>query len=304
MEMRRREFFGKALVGTAGIVVGGTLARAAETAPPPAPAAKDPYAFVPLGKTKLACSRVGIGLGMRGGGRASNQVRLGREGFERLVRHAYDKGVRFFDHADLYGSHGFFPGAMKGIPRDSYTISTKIWWRKGGIPEEERPDADVVVERFRKELGTDYLDIVQLHCVTEETWPADLRKQMEILQALKEKGIIRAHGISCHGLPPLKAAAKEPWVDVVHARINPYAMNMDGPVDQVVPVLREIHDAGKGIIGMKIIGEGRLRNDDERKDESIRFTMGLGTVDAMIVGFEKAEEVDDFETRLRKALKA
>ncbi|MBN1421563.1 MAG: aldo/keto reductase [Planctomycetes bacterium] len=303
MSMRRREFFGKALAGTAGIVVGGSLARAAETVAP-APAAKDPYAYVPLGKTKLAASRVGIGLGMRGGGRASNQVRLGREGYERLLRHAYDRGVRFFDHADLYGSHAFFPGTMKGIPRDTYTISTKIWWRPGGIPEAERPDADVVVERFRKELGTEYLDIVQLHCVTDENWPAELRKQMDILDGLKQKGFIRAHGVSCHGLAPLRAAAKEPWVDVVHARINPFAMSMDGPVDQVVPILREIHDAGKGIVGMKIIGEGRLRNDDERKDESVRFAMGLGAVDAMIVGFEKTDEVDDFETRVRKVLGA
>src|SRR4029434_6222118 len=110
--------------------------------------------------------------------------------------------------------------ALKGIPRADYGIITKIWFRDGGIPEKERPDADVVVNRFLKELGTDYIDLLLLHCVTSAKWPTELSRQMEILDKFKQKGIIRAHGVSCHSVEALEAAAAEPWVDSVHARIN------------------------------------------------------------------------------------
>ena len=116
----------------------------------------------------------------------------------------------------------------------------------------------------------------------------------------KRKGTVRAHGVSVHALPALETAAKEPWVDSVHARINPYGMSMDGPAEHVAPVLKKIHDAGKGVIGMKIIGEGRLRNDDEKKNESVRYALGLGCVDILNVGCEKLEEVDDLAERVRK----
>jgi len=92
----------------------------------------------------------------------------------------------------------------------------------------------------------------------------------------------------------------EPWVDSVHTRFNPYGMSMDGPPEKVTPVLKKLHDAGKGVVGMKIIGEGRLRNDDEKKDHSARFVLGLGCVDVLNIGFEKTEEIDDFATRVRK----
>ena len=205
-----------------------------------------------------------------------------------------------FDLADLYGTHPYIIPSLQGIPRDRYAICSKIWFRPGGIPEAERPDADVVVQRFLKEIGTDYLDLVLLHCVESGAWPDELRKQMDILAKLKEKGVIRAHGVSCHSIPALEAAANEPWVDSVHTRINPYGMSMDGPPDKVVPVLKKLHAAGKGVVGMKIIGEGRLRNDPERRDASARFVLELGCVDVMNVGFEKVEEIDDFAARVRK----
>ena len=123
---------------------------------------------------------------------------------------------------------------------------------------------------------------------------------MDILSKLKAQGKIRALGVSCHSIAALEAAATEPWVESVHTRINPYGMSMDGPPEQVVPVLKKIHAAGKGVIGMKIIGEGRLRNDDARRDESVKFALGLGCVDVLNVGFEKVTEIDDFATRVRK----
>ncbi len=260
----------------------------------------DPYEPVPLGKSKLKLSRVCLGTGMKGGNRQSNQTRAGKEHFEELIHGAYDRGVRLFDLADLYGTHPYLMPALKGIPRAEFGIITKIWFRPGGIPEKERPDADVVIPRFLKELGTDYIDLVLLHCVESPKWPEELARQMEILAKYKEKGIIRAHGVSCHTVEALEAAATEPWVDSVHARINPYGMSMDKPAEKVPGILKKIHDAGKGVVGMKIIGEGRLRNDEEKRDESIRYVLGLGCVDILNVGFEKLEEVDDFAARVRK----
>jgi hypothetical protein len=117
---------------------------------------------------------------------------------------------------------------------------------------------------------------------------------------LKEKGYVRALGVSCHSLGALQAAAREPWVESVHARINPYGMSMDGPPEKVVPVLKEIHAAGKGVVGMKIMGEGRLRNDDERRDASVKYALTLGCVDVLNVGCESMAEVDDLAARVRR----
>jgi aryl-alcohol dehydrogenase-like predicted oxidoreductase len=189
---------------------------------------------------------------------------------------------------------------LKGIPRDRFSIVSKIWWADGGLPEKERPDADVCVARFLRELKTDHIDLVLLHCVTSASWPTELRRQMDLLSTLKEKGDVRAVGVSCHSVQALEAAAGEPWVDSVHARINPYGMSMDGPPDRVVPVLQRIHAAGKGVVGMKIMGEGRLRNDDERRDASVRFALRLGCVDVLNVGCETVAEVDDLAARVRK----
>jgi len=299
MEMKRREFLAKSIAGAGGILLGSGYINAAKQES----STFDPYKKVPLGKTKIKVSRVGFGTGMRGGDRQSNQTRLGKEKFEGLLKKAYERGVRLFDVADLYGSHPYLASAMSKIPREDYVINTKIWWRQGGIPEKERPDADVVIERFRKELKTDYIDVVLLHCVASEKWPEELRKQMDILDKLKHKGIIRAHGVSCHSLPSLQAAADEPWVDSVNVRINAYGKSMDASVEKVEPVIRKLHKAGKGVLGMKLIGEGSFRNSDEKRDKSISYVLGLGCVDAMVVGFEKIEEVDDFAARVRKVPK-
>lgn len=294
--MRRREFLRRTALAAGLVALTGPWLRAEESQP----RRFDPFETVTLGKSGIRTSRFSLGTGMRGGNRQSNHTRMGREKLQALIRESYERGTRLFDLADLYGTHPYLIPALEGVPRDRYQIVTKIWFRPGGIPEPERPDADVVVERFLRELKTDYIDLVLLHCVTSPNWPRELSKQMEILARLKEKGIIRAHGVSCHSLEALKAAAEEPWVDSVHARINPFQMSMDGPPDEVVPVLRKIKAAGKGIVGMKLVGEGRLRNDPDKRDESIRFVLGLGCVDVMTVGCETIQEVDDFTERVRK----
>ena len=300
MKMKRREFLARSIAGVGGLLLGSGCLDTARRKP----ATFDPYERVPLGKTKIKVSRVGFGTGMRGGNRQSNQTLLGKEKFEALLRASYERGVRLFDLADLYGTHPYVARALRKMPRKDYVISSKIWWRRGGIPEKERPDADVVVERFLNELNTDYIDIILLHCVDRSNWPDELGEQMNILEKLKKKGIVQAHGVSCHSLPALQAAADEPWVDSVNVRINAYGKNMDGPVAKVEPVVRKLHKAGKGVVGMKLIGEGAFRNSDEKRDNSVRYVLGLGCVDAMVVGFEKVEEIDDFAARVRKVSEA
>ena len=296
MKIQRRTFLKQSALGVGGLLVGAQL-RAAET---PAPKFFDPYAPVPLGKTNLKFSHVCMGTGSHGSFRQSNQTRLGRENFQKLLRDAYERGVRTFDLADLYGSHSYLPPALTGLSRASYQLISKVWWEDGSLPEPDRPAPQIVVERFLRELKTDYIDLLLLHCVTAANWPEELRSQMDELTKLKAQGKIRALGVSCHSLAALNAAITEPWVESVHTRINPYGMSMDGPPAVVVPVLQKLHAAGKGVVGMKLIGEGRLRHDDARRDESVKFALGLGCVDVLNVGFEKLTEIDDFAARVRK----
>lgn len=290
MKLNRRQFLESTGLAAGSLLLGAGALAAAE---PGKPKLLDAADKVALGQSGLKVTRLSLGTGMHGGQRQSNQTRLGQAKFTELVRGAHDRGSRFFDLADLYGSHPFFAKAMSGVPRDEYAITTKIWWNRGGIPESERPDADVVVSRFLKELKTDHLDLVLLHCVTSGQWPDELRKQMDLLAGLKKKGVIRAHGVSCHSLPALQAAAKEPWVDSIHARINPYRARMDGSPDEILTVLRTAKSNGKGVVGMKIIGEGTFRNDVDKKKESVRFALQSGCVDVLLVGCENLTELDE-----------
>jgi aryl-alcohol dehydrogenase-like predicted oxidoreductase len=296
MHLHRRQFLKTSALGLGGTLLGSRLAGAPAAA---TTARCDPFAAVSLGASKLKTSRFCLGTGMKGSMRESNHTRMGRAKLEALMRGAHERGVRMFDLADLYGTHPFVISALRGIPRDRFQIVSKIWFRPRGIPEAERPDADVVVARFLKELNTDYIDLLLLHCVTTPAWPQELARQMEIMAKLKQKGVVRAHGVSCHSLAALEAAAAEPWVDSVHARINPFGMSMDGPPEKVVPVLQKLHAAGKGVVAMKIVGEGRLRNEPAKLDESVRFVLGLGCVDVLNVGCESLAEIDDFAARVR-----
>lgn len=295
MKLKRREFIKKSALSAGGLMLAAKLGAAGQ----PAPQFHDPYARVPLGNTDLKFTRLCMGTGTHGSRRSSNQTRKGDAAFQKLLRDAYDRGIRTFDLADLYGSQPHVPHAFAGLPRESYSLITKIWWSGGGLPEAERPGADVVVSRFLKELKTDYVDLLLLHCVSATDWPAQLRPQMDILSKLKSQGKIRALGVSCHSIAALDAAAAEPWVESVHTRINPYGMSMDGPPEAVVPALKKLHAAGKGVIGMKIIGEGRLRNDDAKRDASVKFALDLGC-HILNVGFESIDEIDDLAARVRK----
>jgi predicted aldo/keto reductase-like oxidoreductase len=260
---------------------------------------EDPFRIVTLGKSGIKTTLLGMGTGFSGYNRSSNITRSGVA--ESIIRQAYEKGIRFFDCADSYGTHPFTAAALKDVPRESYTLSSKIWVAPGGIPETERPDADVVIDRFRKELNTDYLDLVQIHCMTDPEWTNKQKKQMDILENLKAKKIIRAHGVSVHSLDAMKACLESPWVDVVHVRVNPYGEAMDKrDAADVIPVIEKLHKSGKAVIGMKLIGNGNFKNDSEKIDASLKYVLGLGTVDMIIVGFEFPGQIDNYIERVKK----
>jgi aryl-alcohol dehydrogenase-like predicted oxidoreductase len=287
-EINRRTFMTNSAGAALALGAAAPLARAVETAPPAPPR-------VPLGRTGLNLSRLAVGTGVHGGNRQSDQTRMGFDRLVPLFRHAYSRGITFFDLADLYGTHIYFREALRTIPRDRVTILTKLWWRYDGPTEPaaepyRRRVATATLERFRHELSTDYIDIVLLHCMSVRNWDEQLRPYMEALTEAKQRRQVRAVGVSCHDLGALNKAADVPWVDVVLARINPRGTLMDGTPEQVTAALRRIKQAGKAVIGMKIFGEGALVN---MKDECIRFAQGLGLLDAMTVGFQAPEQIDE-----------
>ena len=301
MKMNRREFLA-AVSAAAGVAA---LRRPLFGADLKHRLNADPFQLVGLGNTGLKVSLIGAGMGTSGAMRQSNMTRMGKEKYVSILRYAYEKGIRYFDSADLYGTHEHAAEAFRSIPRDQYVLGSKIWMNPGGLPESERPDADKVVDRFRKELNTDYIDLVLLHCMDKADWCEKQKRQMDILSNLKAKGVIRAHGASIHSMGALRACVDSPWVDSAHVRINAFGEAMDDHDPQkVAPVIEAIHNAGKGVVGMKLIGGGHFRHDPDRIDKSIQYVLGLGTVDTLIVGFESREQIDDYAGRVKKALEA
>ena len=237
----------------------------------------------PLGKTGISCTLLGMGTGCKAWDGSSELERKGRDAYRAVLRHAYEKGIRYFDMADIYGSHPFMKEALASfIDRDKVTLLTKTVARE---PAQVRAD----IERFRKELGVDRIDIVLLHCINDPEWTEKLKGSMDALEDLKAQGVLRAHGVSCHNLEASNAAAESPWVDVLLERINPFGARMDAPPEQVIPVLRKAHENGKGVLGMKIAGEGECR---DKIAESLKYVVGLGCVDAMPIGFLAPAEID------------
>ncbi len=291
----RRQFMGRVIAGgIAGklaAVVGCSSDQSRTGRKESAAARQKPSVtdVVPLGNSGVRITRLGMGTGMKGWNRSSNQTKLGMEGLTNLFRYVYDRGIRHLDLADMYGSHEYVKNFLKYVPRDRITILTKTVTRDAAGVRKD-------LERFRQEIGTDYIDVVLLHCVTDGDWPVKLRGCMEVLEEAKQKGLVRAHGVSCHTLAALKAAAATPWVEVDLARFNPRGVKMDGTPDEVIPVVESLHARGAGVIGMKIIGEGTFK-DGDTIDESLRFVLAHACVDAFIIGFEKAEEVDDILKR-------
>ena len=306
MDVKRRDFLRSSIASLTGAnVVGAAKAFAQDettTKQPKYPFSTDPVARIKL-TPLIETSRIGFGTGMAGHNRQSNLTRMDRKKAEKLLLYAYDRGVRFFDCADLYGTHEIVSTTLKDKPRDSYTLSSKIWPHPGGIPEAERPDADVVVKRFLQELKTDYLDLVQVHCMMKPDWQGDMQRYFEPLEKLKEQGLIRGHGISVHNVGAVRTAASDPWVDAIHIRLNTHNERMDGTFEENVAAAQSAQDAGKGIICMKLVGEGRIPKLEDRQ-RSIDAVVRSQVVDVYIVGFDEIWQIDELIDNIGSSLKA
>jgi aryl-alcohol dehydrogenase-like predicted oxidoreductase len=251
-----------------------------------------PYDRVKLGNTGIEMSRMAMGTGTSGFGGSSNQTRqLGIKGVSDMLRAAFDEGINFWESADQYGSHPHLKEALKKTKREDVVILTKT---NSSSYEAVKKDLD----RFRLELGTDYMDVVLLHAVTDGDWNRNMKGAMDALEEAKKAGLIRAHGISCHSLQALETAADEPWVDVDLARFNPGGAVMDADVATVQKVLTRMKQNGKAIIQMKVYGAGQLV---DRKDECLQFHTGSGFIDAFTLGIESMEQLKDVQKRLPEA---
>jgi len=289
--MKRREFLHRtAWAAGAAVLNISAFARPAH-ARVPLPRKFNASDTVTLGKTGIQTSRLAMGTGTIGYAHHSHQTALGLKGLSDLLLNGYDHGLRFFDSADAYGSHPHVAEALKHVPRDKVTVLTKTWARDVSTA---RTDLD----RFRRELGIEQIDICLMHCLTEGDWTSRFRGVMDVLSEAKEKGVIRAHGCSCHSIEALRAAAKSPWVDVDLVRINPIGAEMDSDPATVVNVIREMKAAGKGVVGMKILGQGALRN---RQDEALHYALSLDLLDAFTVGAESKAEQEDLVRRIAAA---
>jgi predicted aldo/keto reductase-like oxidoreductase len=248
---------------------------------------------ITLPRSGITISRLGIGTGSNGG---RIQRELGQEGFTRVVRHAFDRGITFFDTADNYNEmHEMLGVAVRDLDRERIQIQTKISWGKYEDPLKE-------LDRFRKEVGTDYFDSILIHCVMKESWPQDTAKLQDLLSEAKQRGWVKAHGVSIHGLKPLAAAtANLKWPDHFLLRVNHNGHHMDGPTsrwaepgdrDAALPLIKKLHDQGAGIIGMKLIGNGDFTDVRQRR-AAINFVMGLNYVDTVVIGFKSPAEIDE-----------
>jgi aryl-alcohol dehydrogenase-like predicted oxidoreductase len=282
---RDRRRLMKQSLGLAGGLMAGLRARSLIAATPVKKHAAD---RVLLGKTGIEISRLAIGTGTHGVNKTSVQGRLGINGFADMLCHAYDQGLRFWETADQYGTHNHLREGMRRVGRNNVAVMTKT---RATTAQGVKADLD----RFRRELGRDHLDVVLLHCMTDPDWPTKMEGAMEVLERAREQGIIRAHGVSCHTLGALQAAARTPWVQVDLARINGHEAAMDADPATVLGVLRQMKAAGKGIIGMKIFGAGRLTADI---DGALGFCGKLDVLDAFTIGFASTTQMDEVVTRL------
>jgi len=256
---------------------------------------------VELGATGVKVSRLAFGTGTHGSEQRSKQTRLGTKEFVDLAQHCFDSGIRLFDMGDTYGSHPFVREALKEIPRAKMTLLTKIWTRPSSWAQ--FTTAQKAVDRFRQELNVDTIDIVMIHCMVRPNWPDHYARVCDGLSELRERGVIRTFGVSCHSYPALVAAVQSKWTEVILARINNTGTLMDHLPDKVAPLLKQARENGKGIIGMKIYGGGKTR-EEEQRENSLQFVWNSGAVDATTIGFAKPEEVDDTLKRMQRIVPA
>jgi predicted aldo/keto reductase-like oxidoreductase len=284
-EISRRQFIATTAAIAGGIAISPLTAGAAGAA---RKTAADQGA---LGRTGLKLSRLGVGCGSNSGN------------VKRLIRSGFDQGLTYVDTCQWFQSHEWIRQAIQDLPREKFFIQTKM----GGNPEKPLE----VLDRFRQELGPDYIDSVLTHCTVTPDWDNERRRVMDALEEAKDKKIIGVHGVSCHSLPALALSARLDWVDVNLVRLNPQGAHLDTPAltwnatsnaSHVLPVIAQIRrENGHGVIGMKLIGDGDFTEAADRRT-AIRFAMQSGLTDAVVIGFKSTEEIDEAVKTINAAL--
>jgi 1-deoxyxylulose-5-phosphate synthase len=287
----RREFL-KTGVAVGALTVTGKLPLVAEP--------RTATDFVTLGRSGVKVTRLAFGTGTFSG---HVQRDLGQDGVTRLVRYAYDRGIRFFETAESYGEmHQMLGIALKGIPRDSYQLMSKVTTRNGIDPQEK-------FDELRKLANTDYFDIMLLHWQHTATWPTDTRRWQDAILEAESKKIMVSHGASVHGLPALRQVPGNNWLDVAMIRMNHKGTKMDaedydtqglGSVPEVVNHVKEVRKEGMGVISMKLIGEGTFNREDRQK--AMKFAFGNAGVDCVTVGYRSSAEIDEAIENVNMAL--
>jgi 1-deoxyxylulose-5-phosphate synthase len=292
--LSRRSFLSGVAAGAAALRCTGSSGPSSPSLPDPprgAPLGKSSTDQVVLGNTGIQISRLAMGSGTHGYGGSSDQTRLGLAGFSSLLVESYDRGITFWETADQYGSHAHLKQALASVGRQNVVVLTKTHART-----EAEMQADL--ERFMRELGTDYIDIVLLHNRQSASWTEQCSGAMSYLADAKQRGAIRAHGVSCHTLEALQLAARTPWVDVDLARVNPAGLHMDADPATVVGVLREMKAAGKGVLGMKILGQGDLSGS---LDAALYHAVALDCLDGFTIGFRSSAQLSEVQEKIAAA---
>ena len=300
--LSRRQFIQTSALAGAALLSPWSLARLG--AADASPVVRTAVDQVTLGQTGIKLSRLGFGTGSTSG---HEQTALGKDGFTNLIHYAYDQGITYFDCAQTYATFEWIGDAIKGLPREKLFIQSKV----PGKPA----DMLAAIDHHRKVFNTDYVDSLLIHCMVKNEWTDEYKRIMDGFNEAKERKWIRAKGVSCHSLPALRAATASDWTEVHLVRVNPQGKRMDGeaeevwnndnPTHDIAPVVGEIkkmHAKGRGVIGMKIIGDGQFKNPEDR-EKSIRYAMACREIDAVVIGFTKREQIDEDIERINRALK-
>ena len=294
--LSRRQFLERSASAASALLLGSTVLSRAQGV-----VKRTATDQVTLGKTGLKLSRLGFGTGSNSG---NVQQALGQEGFNSLIRYAYDQGITYFDCAQGYRTFEWIGAAVKGLPREKIFLQSKI----GGKPDKILE----AIDHHRKVFDTDYVDSLLIHCMVKDGWTDDYKRIMDAFDEAKDKKWIRSKGVSCHSLPALRGARATPWAEVHLVRVNPQGRRIDGQeesvwndkVHDVSPVVAEIkamRAKGRGIIGMKIIGNGEFVSAEDR-EKSIRFAMSMPELDSVVIGFKSRSEIDEAIRRINSAL--
>jgi aryl-alcohol dehydrogenase-like predicted oxidoreductase len=256
--------------------------------------------WVTLGKTNVKVTRLAFGTGSFSG---QVQRDLGQDQFTRLVRHAHERGVRFFETAESYGGmHEMLGIALQGVPRDSYRLMTKVTTHNGVNPQDK-------IDQLRKAAKTEYFDIVLLHWQHTPTWPTDSLRWQDGISEAQSKQAVLSHGASVHGLPALRQVPDMKWLEVAMIRMNHKGVRMDaedynteglGNVSEVVTHVKKIRKDGTGVISMKLVGEGAFTREDRKA--AMKFAFRNAGVTAVTVGYKNTAEIDEAIENLNLAL--